>query len=73
MSGVTAGAADVLANKIIVGADGSQITGAMPNQGAVQGTIDGLTVESYTIPEGYHSGAGTVKLTSDIEEALAAI
>ena len=45
----------------------------MVNNGAVTATIDGLTTMSYTIPAGYHSGAGTVTLTDDIETALAAI
>ena len=73
VSAVTAGAADVLANKIIVGADGKPVAGTMQNNGAVSATIDGMNVTSYTIPEGYHSGSGTVSLTSDIETALAAI
>ena len=73
VSGVTAEAADVLANKIIVGPDGQEIAGTMPNNGAVTGSIDGLTVTSYTIPAGYHSGAGKVSLGDDIERALAAI
>ncbi len=51
---------------------GSKVTGSMPNNGATGGNIDGLTVNSVTIPAGYTSG-GTVSLTSDIEEALAAI
>lgn len=51
---------------------GVKVTGAMPNNGATGGNIDGLTVNSVTIPAGYTSG-GTVSLTSDIEEALAAI
>ena len=29
--------------------------------------------ESYNIPAGWHNGEGTVELTKDIEEALAAI
>lgn len=49
------------------------ITGTMANNGAIAGTIDGLTTTSYTVPAGYHSGSGTVSLTSDIETALAAI
>ena len=49
------------------------ITGSMPNNVAIAGSIDGLTAMSYTIPAGYHNGSGTVSLTSDIEEALAAI
>ena len=50
-----------------------KVVGAMPNRGAVSATIDGLTKTSYTIPEGYHNGSGTVSLTNDIETALAAI
>lgn len=50
-----------------------QITGTMPNNGAVAGTFDGLTTLSYTIPAGYHNGSGTVSLTDDILEALVAI
>lgn len=73
VTGVTAGAGDVLANKIIVGPDGTETAGTMPNNGAVQASIDGLTTTEYTVPAGYHSGGGKVTLTSDIEEALAAI
>ena len=40
--------------------------------GAIQATIDGLTTTSYTVPAGHTTG-GTVSLTSDIEDALAAI
>lgn len=42
------------------------------NNGAVAGTIASKDVD-YTVPAGYHSGAGKVSLTGDIEEALAAI
>lgn len=73
ISGVTAGAGDVIEGKKIIGADGSAITGTMANNGAVAATIDGLTVTSYTVPAGYHNGSGTVSLTDDIENALAAI
>lgn len=70
---VTAGASDVLANKIIVDSSGKSIAGTIPVNGAVTATIDGLSVPSYTIPEGYHNGSGTVSLTSEIETALASI
>lgn len=73
VTGVTAGAADVLANKIIVDATGAQVAGTMPNNGAVAATINGTTVTSYAIPKGYHSGSGTVSLDGTIEAALAAI
>ena len=73
VTGVTAAAGDVLANKIIVDAAGQQVAGTMPNNGAVSATIAGLTVTEYIIPKGFHSGAGKVSLTNDIENALAAI
>ena len=73
VSDVTAEAKDVLAGKIIVLADGTEVVGTMVDNKAASGVIDGMTVMSYTIPEGYHNGEGTVSLTNDIEEALAAI
>lgn len=72
VSTVTAGAADVLTGKIIVDATGKPTPGTMPNNGALALTIDGLTATSVAIPTGYTSG-GTVSLTDDIENALAAI
>lgn len=72
VSGVTAGAADVLDGKFIVLADGSKAEGTMANNGAISKTIDGLTQTSTDIPAGYTSG-GTVSLTDAIETALAAI
>ena len=73
VSSVTATAADVLANKVFVKSDGEVTAGTMTNNGAVAGEIDGLSVMSYTVPKGYHNGTGKVVLSSDIEEALAAI
>ncbi len=73
VSPVTAGAADVLANKVIVDATGKSVAGTMPNNGAVSKTFDGLSETSVAIPAGYHNGNGTVSLTGDIEAALAAI
>lgn len=72
VTNVDATAADVLAGKTIVDAEGNEIDGAMPNNGAMSKTIDGLSITSASIPAGYTSG-GTVSLTSDIEDALAAI
>ena len=72
VSGVTAGAGDVLDGKFIVDATGAKIEGTMANNGAISKTIDGLTQTSVAIPAGYTSG-GTVGLTDDIENALAAI
>ena len=73
VTSVTAVAADVLANKIFVDSTGNEKAGEMTNNGNVIATIDGLTTTSYTIPEGYHNGSGTISLTDDIENALAAI
>lgn len=73
VSGVTAAAGDVLANKVFVDATGAEKAGTMANNGAVAATIDGLTTTSYTVPAGYHSGSGTVSLTNAIETALIAI
>lgn len=72
VTSVTAVAADVLTGKKIVSSTGTVVTGSMPNNGATGGSIDGLTTTSVTIPAGYTSG-GTVSLTSDIEDSLAAI
>lgn len=72
VSTVTAGAADVLTGKVIVDATGKPVAGSMSNNGAVALTIDGLTATSVAIPAGYSSG-GSVSLTRDIEDSLAAI
>lgn len=74
-TGDTAVAANLLAGATahtILNGSAVQITGTMANNGAISGTIDGLTTTSYTIPAGYTSG-GSVSLTNDIELALAAI
>ena len=73
VSGVTATAANVLDGAYFVDKTGALVEGTMPDKGAVTATIDGLTTTSYTIPAGKHNGSGKVTLTSDIENALAAI
>ena len=72
VSGVTAAAADVLDGKFIVLADGNKVEGTMADNGAIDKTMDGLSVTSVAIAAGYTSG-GTVSLTNAIELALAAI
>ena len=74
--GVDTSDANAIAGEIAAGktayVNGVKIEGTMPDNGSVTASIDGLTAASVTIPAGYTSG-GTVSLTSDIEDALAAI
>ena len=60
-SSVTATAADVLTGKVFVTAAGVVTPGEMINNGAVDKTLDVTTI-TYTIPKGYHSGSGKVKI-----------
>lgn len=64
VTSVNATASDVLANKVIVTSDGSVTAGTMTNNGAVSKTLDGATT-IYTIPKGYHSGTGSVKIVTE--------
>lgn len=68
VTSVTAVAGDVLANKIIVTADGTVTTGTMPNNGAVSQKLDTATT-SYAVPAGYHNGSGTVSITTEAKSA----
>ena len=64
VSSVTAEAAHVLANKLIVTSDGSLLAGTMANNGAVSRVLD-CEANTYTIPEGYHNGKGSVSLVKE--------
>lgn len=64
VAAVTATAADVLANKIIVDSTGKSIAGTMANNGAVEQTLNTTTL-SYTIPAGYHNGSGKVDIVTE--------
>lgn len=57
-----ASASEILATKTAY-VNKNKITGSMPNNGAVSGTITNKSTP-YTIPAGYHSGLGTVSLDS---------
>lgn len=59
---VTAGKSDVLAGKVIVDKEGEPLSGIMPNRGTVNQTL--IAGESYSIPAGYHNGAGKVTANS---------
>lgn len=54
-----------IASEVLLGktahARGSLLTGTMPNNGAVSGTIDDKDTP-YTVPAGYHDGSGQVVL-----------
>ncbi len=70
VSNVDAVAADVLAGKIIVTANGTEVPGTMPNNGAVTHKLDATSNnQSYTIPAGYHSGSGAVTITLETKSA----
>ena len=70
VSSVTAGAGDVLATKVIVESDGSITAGTMTNNGAVSKTLDATSSnQSYTVPQGYHSGSGTVQIVLETKSA----
>ena len=56
---VTAEAADVLKDKVIVDKNGNPLTGTMPNNGSWDTEV-GIAA-SVTIPKGYHDGTGVAK------------
>lgn len=68
VSSVTAAAGDVLAGKIFVTSSGAVTTGTMPNNGAVNKTLTAQE-QTYTIPAGYHSGAGSVSISPESKTA----
>lgn len=51
--------------------NGSKLTGTMPNNGAVSGTISTKAGE-YTVPQGYHDGSGTVSISSTEQSKIIA-
>lgn len=61
-SDATATAAEILTTKTAY-KNGSKLTGTMPNRGAVTGTIS-TVAGTYTVPQGYHDGSGTVSIDS---------
>lgn len=63
VSGVTATAGDVLSGKVIVNSNGQEVTGTMPNNGAVSQTV--TSNGDVSIAEGYHNGSG--KITVNVE------
>ena len=58
----TAAVAEILVGKTAY-ARGTKLTGTMPNNGSVTGSIDTVSGE-YTIPMGFHDGSGKVSIAS---------
>lgn len=50
-------------------ARGTAYTGTMPNNGAVSGTIS-TVAGTYTVPQGYHDGSGTVSISSTEQDKI---
>lgn len=61
-SDATAKVAEILATKTAY-VNGTKLTGTMPNRGAVTGIIS-TKAGTYTIPQGYHDGSGSVAIDS---------
>lgn len=59
----TATAGDVLLGKTFTNSTTVGESGSMTNNGAVSVTLD-TTTASYTVPQGYHSGSGTVSISA---------
>ena len=66
----TATAAEILATKT-AHARGTALTGTMPNNGAVNGTISTLNGD-YTVPQGYHDGSGKVAISTTEKSKIVA-
>lgn len=58
----TAAVGEILATKTAY-ARGAKLTGTMPNNGAVTGTIS-TKAQEYTVPQGYHDGSGKVSIAA---------
>lgn len=64
----TATDAEILAGKTAYN-KGAKVTGKMPNNGAVNGTISTKSSQ-YTVPQGYHDGSGKVSIASAEQEKI---
>ena len=64
----TVAVSEILAGKT-AHARGAQLSGTMPNIGAVSGIIDTKS-GAYTVPQGYHDGSGTVAIAATEQAKL---
>lgn len=64
----TAQVAEILKDKTAY-CRGSKLTGTMPNNGSVSGSIATKT-GTYTIPQGYHDGGGSVSIAKTEQDKL---
>lgn len=69
-SGATASAAEILLGKTAF-VKGAEVTGTMPNNGAVAGNIT-TKAQVYTVPLGFHDGSGTVQIAEADQAKLIA-
>ncbi len=67
VTSVTVTEGDVLVGKIFVAADGTIITGTMPNNGKVERLLV-VSHKSFTIPKGYHDGTGKVYIVPETKD-----
>ena len=66
----TAAAAEILKTKTAY-VKGVKVTGTMPNNGAVAGSIS-TVAGAYTVPQGYHDGSGKVTILAAEQAKLIA-